>query len=127
MFNKGKEAEEYAHLPYGLGYLIPQCWLHWDQTKDAQGVELLLDHHLFASMLALAESLKLPEIVAWVRHKIDAENLRSAVRLQRMGVDAAGGFSFFHPGGNIRPEDAGSRFTSDCKEKVKITENRYAK
>ena len=22
------EAEEYAHLPYGLGYLIPQCWLH---------------------------------------------------------------------------------------------------
>lgn len=100
------EAEEYAHLPYGLGYLIPQCWLHWDQTKDAQGVELLLDHHLFASMLALAESLKLPEIVTWVRHKIDAENLRSAVRLQRMGVDAAGGLSFFHPGGNIRPEDA---------------------
>ena len=63
------EAEEYAHLPYGLGYLIPQCWLHWDQTKDAQ-------------------------------------NLRSAVRLQRMGVDAAGGLSFFQPGGNIRPEDA---------------------
>ena len=100
------EAEEYAHLPYGLGYLIPQCWLHWDQTKDAQGVELLLDHHLFASMLALAESLKLPEIAGWVRHKIDAENLRSAVRLQRMGVDAAGGLPFFHPGGNIRPEDA---------------------
>ena len=100
------EAEEYAHLPYGLGYLIPLCWLHWDQTKDAQGVELLLDHHLFASMLALAEGLRLPEIAGWVRHKIDAENLRSAVRLQRMGVDAAGGLSFFHPGGNIRPEDA---------------------
>ena len=68
-------------------------------------MELLLDHHLFASMLALAESLKLPEIVAWVRHKIDAENLRSAVRLQRMGVDAAGGLPFFHPGGIIRPDD----------------------
>ena len=100
------EAEEYAYLPYGLGSLISQCWNHWDRTKDVQGVELLLDHHLFASMLTLAKSLKLPEITKWVKLKIDAENLRSAVRLQRMGVDAAGGLPFFHPGGNIRPEDA---------------------
>ena len=99
------EAEEYAHLPYGLGHLIPQCWLLWDQTKNAQGVELLLDRHLYASMLAVAETLKMPDITEWVRHKIDAENLRSAVRLQRMGVDPAGGLAFFHPGGTIRPDD----------------------
>ncbi len=99
------EAEEYAHLPYGLGHLIPQCWVLWDQTKNAQGVELLLDRHLFASMLTLAEGLKMPDIAEWVRHKIDAENLRSAVRLQRMGVDAAGGLAFLHPGGTIRTDD----------------------
>ena len=99
------EAEEYAHLPYGLGHLIPQCWVLWDQTKNAQAVELLLDHHLFASMIAVAEELGMPDILEWVRHKIDAENLRSAVRLQRMGVDAAGGLPFFHPGGTLRTDD----------------------
>lgn len=99
------ETEEYAHLPYGLGDLIPRCWFLWEQTRDAQAVELLLDHHLFATMLSLAEDLKMPAIVDWVRNKIDAENLRSAVRLQRMGFDTAKGLPFFHPGGTIRPDD----------------------
>ncbi len=99
------EAEEYGFLPYNLRDVIPQCWALWEHTKNAQSVELLLDHHLFTAMLAVADSLKMPEITAWVRHKIDAENLRCLVRLQRMGLDSQSGASFFHHGGNIRPDD----------------------
>lgn len=99
------ESEEYAFLPWNLGDIIKRCWLLWEQTKNPQHVELLLDHHLFASMLKLAESLDVPAVVAWVRNKIDAENLRSLVRLQRMNYTAMDGEPFFHFGGNLRPDD----------------------
>lgn len=100
------ETEEYGFLPYNLGDVIQSCWMLWDQTKNAQGAELLLDHHLFRAMLALAESLNMPAMVSWVRHKIDAENLRTLVRLQRMNYDSSLGFPFFHEGGTLRPDDA---------------------
>jgi len=100
------ETEEYGGLPYKLGDVIPQCWALWDQTKNAQAVELLLDHCLFAAMLDVAEKLGVPDIVMWVRHKIDAENLKSAIRLARMNYDPARGLPFFHEGGTFRAADA---------------------
>ena len=99
------ETEEYGFLPYGLTDLIPACWQLWDQTKNAQAVELLIDHQMFKAMLKVAEDLKMPDVIRWVQNKIDAENLRSAVRLARMKYDSAKAISFFHEGGTIRPDD----------------------
>ena len=99
------ETEEYGFLPYGLTDLIPQCWQLWDATKNAQAVELLIDHQMFRAMLGVAEGLKMPEIVQWVKSRIDAENLRSAVRLSRMKYDSTKALPFFHDGGNIRADD----------------------
>lgn len=98
------ETEEYSYLPYGLTDLIPQCWQLWDATKNAQAVELLIDHQMFAAMLKLAESLKMPEIIQWVKFRIDAENLRSAVRLARMKYESSKALAFFHDGGTIGPD-----------------------
>ncbi len=98
------ETEEYSYLPYGLTDLIPQCWQLWDATKNAQAVELLIDHQMFAAMLKLAESLKMPEIIQWVKFRIDAENLRSAVRLARMKYESSKALAFFHEGGTISPD-----------------------
>ena len=95
------ETEEYSYLPYGLTDLIPQCWQLWDATKNAQAVELLIDHQMFVAMLKLAESLKMPEIIQWVKFRIDAENLRSAVRLARMKYESSKALAFFHEGGTI--------------------------
>jgi len=99
------ESEEYGFLPYGLGDTIPQCWALWEQTKNSQQVENLLDGHLFASMLAVAQRLGMPLVVRWVESKIDAENLRNAVRLQRMNYDSTSALPFFHKGGTIRPDE----------------------
>lgn len=99
------ETEEYGFLPYGLTDLIPECWQLWDQTKNAQAVELLIDHQMFRAMLKVAEDLKMPDVVRWVKNKIDAENLRSSVRLARMKYDSAKALQFFHEGGTIRPDD----------------------
>lgn len=99
------EGEDYGLLPWGLIDVIPRCWSVWEQTKNPQAVEMILDDHLFASMAAVAESLKMPAVVEWVRHKIDTENLKSAVRLRRMNTDPAVALPFFHKGGTLRPDD----------------------
>ncbi|MBR2208431.1 MAG: V-type ATPase subunit [Synergistaceae bacterium] len=99
------ETEEYGFLPYGLTDLIPQCWQLWDATKNAQSVELLIDHQMFKAMLAVAEGLKMPDVIQWVKFKIDAENLRAAIRLSRMKYEPAKALPFFHEGGTIRPDD----------------------
>ena len=105
------ETEEYSFLPYGLTDLIPQCWQAWDASHNAQAVELLIDHHMFGAMLKVAEGLNMPEVVQWVKFKIDAENLRSAVRLARMNYDSAKATAFFHEGGTIRPDDMAKLLT----------------
>lgn len=99
------ETEEYGFLPYGLTDLIPQCWQLWDSSKNPQAVELLIDHAMFRAMLNVAEGLKMPAVVNWVKSRIDAENLRSAIRLARIKYDAAKALPFFHEGGTIRPDD----------------------
>ena len=99
------ETEEYGFLPYGLTDLIPQCWQLWDSSKSAQAVEILIDHQMFKAMLGVAEGLNMPEIVSWVKAKIDSENLKSAVRLARMKYEPAKALPFFHEGGTIRPDD----------------------
>ena len=109
------ETEEYGGLPYGLGDVIPKCWGLWDQTKNAQSVELLLDHCMFRAMLDIAEGLKMPEVAAWVKSRIDVENMKSAIRLARMNYDPTRGLPFFHEGGNIRAEDA-ARLLAEPRE-----------
>ena len=103
------EGEEYAFLPYKLVNVVPRCIALWDQTKSPQQAETVLDAHMFVAMRATAEKLDAKlgtsKVVRWVRHRIDAENLRSAVRLQRMNYDYTSALPFFHKGGTIRPDD----------------------
>ncbi|MBQ6981716.1 MAG: V-type ATPase subunit [Synergistaceae bacterium] len=109
------ETEEYGFLPYGLTDLIPQCWQLWDAGKNPQAVELLIDHAMFAAMLKVAEGLKMPDVIRWVKDRIDAENLRSAIRLARMKYEPAKALPFFHEGGTIRPDDM-ARLLSEPQE-----------
>ena len=99
------ETEELGFLPYKLNDVIPQCWALWDQTKNAQAVDILIDHAMFKAMLNIANKLDIADIIQWVKAKIDAENLRSAIRLARMNYDAAKGLTFFHEGGSLTPGD----------------------
>ena len=97
------ESEDYALLPYGLSQIIPACNTAWEQTRDIVEVERMLDDGLFAAMLNLAESVGEPGVVAWVRARIDAENIRNLLRLKRFGLDAAAILPFFHEGGTVAP------------------------
>ncbi|GHS89364.1 ATPase [Synergistales bacterium] len=109
------EGEEYGFLPYGLTDVIPHAWSVWEQTKSARDAELIIDDCLFTALKKVASELKIPEIIRWVEHKIDAENIGSALRLSRLNVDPATVRGYFHKGGTISPDDA-SRLLSEPLE-----------
>lgn len=95
------ESEEYRLLPYGLHRVIPQVMALWDQNRDMLEIECLLDGALFDAMSALLKPLSMDAVDVWLKRRIDAENLRTLVRLQRIGADSSMAHSFLHKGGNI--------------------------
>ncbi|MCD8233916.1 MAG: V-type ATPase subunit [Cloacibacillus porcorum] len=95
------EAEEYQLLPFGLNTLYPRCISVWEQSRDVLEAERLLDRQMFEVMLKEAKSLGMPEILDWVRTRIDGENIRSLLRLKRFCFDAARALPFMNEGGKI--------------------------
>ena len=95
------ESEDCNLLPWGLSALIPAALAIWEQTRDIVEVEKALDGGLFAAMLKIAEDLEMPGILAWVRARIDSENIRNLLRLKRFGMDAQKASSFLHRGGAV--------------------------
>ncbi|MDO5116107.1 MAG: V-type ATPase subunit [Synergistaceae bacterium] len=95
------ESEDYQLLPFGLNTLFPKCISIWEQNRDVLETERLLDRQMFEVMLKEAEKLAMPEILSWVRTRIDGENIRSLLRLKRFGFDAARAWPFMHEGGKI--------------------------
>ena len=95
------ETEDYQLLPFGLSTLFPKCLSVWEQSRDVLEAERLLDRQMFAVMLEEAEKLAIPEILAWVKLRIDGENIRSLMRLKRFGFDSSRAASFLHEGGNV--------------------------
>lgn len=102
------ESEDYSFLPYGLSTVIPQCIAAWDQNHDIVEVERMLDSLMFATMLKFAETTGIPGVTAWIRARIDAENVRNLLRLRRFGYEAADAERFMHKGGVIPMMDLAS-------------------
>jgi V/A-type H+-transporting ATPase subunit C len=97
------ESEEYDLLPYGLSRMIPSCVSMWEQGGDMVEIERVLDHGLFAAILALAETTEGEGVVKWAKARIDSENIRSLLRVRRFGFDSAEVVYFLHSGGTIGP------------------------
>ncbi|MCF0247741.1 MAG: V-type ATPase subunit [Synergistes sp.] len=95
------EAEEYQLMPFGLNRLYPKCIAVWEQSKDVLETERLLDNKMYDVMLKEAQALAIPEILDWVRTRIDGENIRSLMRLKRFEFDASRAAGFMHAGGKI--------------------------
>ncbi|HAF50726.1 MAG: ATP synthase subunit [Synergistales bacterium 54_24] len=93
------ETEDFGLLPYGLNALLPQCLSFWEQSRDMLEIERILDAHLFNSLVALSKKLPYDGIDHYVKNKIDAENIRAALRLKRANIDANKISGFFHEGG----------------------------
>ncbi|MCI8423113.1 MAG: V-type ATPase subunit [Lawsonibacter sp.] len=56
-----------------------------EDTQDPQRADLVLDRACYAEMAQLAQALQSPFLQGYVRLSVDVANLRTAVRIHRMG------------------------------------------
>lgn len=88
--------------------------------RDPQRADLVLDRACFAEMTAAAKESGSPFLQGYVRLSIDAANLRTLVRCERMGVNHELMRASLLPGGNVesaglaalKPAELPSRFSS---------------
>ena len=86
----GEMAAKYQHsgkwdfLPAPMKGAAAEAVRVLAETGDPQRSDFVLDRAYFAEMLALSKASRCPFLVDYVRTLIDAANLRSAVRTERM-------------------------------------------
>jgi V/A-type H+/Na+-transporting ATPase subunit C len=98
------ESEDYRLMSFGFHRTVPECVMLWEQTHDILQVETVLDGKLFSLQTDLASLMPFEGARVFVKHRIDAENLRNLARLKRMGYDPAQAYPYFHAGGFVSVE-----------------------
>ena len=74
------------------------------ETGSAQRSDCVLDRACFAQLEKLAADSRCDYLRRYVRAMIDAANLRSLIRTQRLGLDAGFLREVLFPGGSVTPE-----------------------
>ena len=97
------EGEDYTGLPFGLDKAIPAAVELWQKDQDALALEKFLDGYYFKALLKTAEELAMPEVVKWVKARIDGENLKTLLRLTHIPETRAQTATFLHAGGTLPP------------------------
>ena len=72
-----------------------------DESRDPQQADLLLDRACYQEMAQLANELGSPFLQGYVRLSVDVANLRTAVRVYRMGKEGEFLRDVLLPGGNV--------------------------
>lgn len=105
----GKELAEavengsYERVPEALAQAIIQAREVLSATKDPQQADFLLDQAYFKEMDAIAKSTGSDFLVGYVRLMVEAANLRSLVRVLRMGKDQTFLKNVLFEGGLVEP------------------------
>lgn len=87
-------------------------------TRDPQRSDLILDKAYFQEMETLAEENRSDFLKGYVKMLVDAANLRSAVRVLRMGKDADYLDTVLFPGGEVSPDRVRRAAEGDALETV---------
>ncbi len=110
--------ESYAGLSPTLARAAAQARDVISRTKDAQLLDFILDRAMYEEMLSLAEAVGAPYFTDYIRLMIDGVNLRSALRLTRMGKGTDTLRLALIPGGTIAVEPLLGGFTPEVAERV---------
>lgn len=89
------------------------------KTHDPQAVDTLLDHAVLLSMLEAANELAHPFLCKVVRCYVDLENLRTTVRLKRIGKDQAALQKVLVPGGDLDIARLTAAFSTEGLEAIR--------
>lgn len=83
---------------------IEEARQHYEQNKNPQAVDFIIDKHYLQEMLAMAESLKSPLLVHYLKRLIDFTNLRTALRCYLLKWERATTEYLFIEGGHVWKE-----------------------
>lgn len=97
-------AGELNDLPPVMAEAVAQAREALDATHDPQQADLLLDRAYFEELTALADATGSGFLSGYVRLMVDAANLRTTVRVLRMGKDSAFLRSVLFAGGSVDTE-----------------------
>lgn len=96
-------SSDFRAIPSVMGHAITEAREVLGMTRDPQRSDLILDRAYFQELTELAEESGSGFLSGYVRMLIDAANLRSAVRVLRMGKDADYLDTVLFPGGEVSP------------------------
>jgi len=77
----------------------------FEETKDPQRIELILDRYYFRHLYELAEGTEVSLFMDYVRDLIDLTNIRTLIRLKKQGKDIKFLEEALIPDGNISIEN----------------------
>ncbi|MCF7935117.1 MAG: V-type ATPase subunit [Synergistales bacterium] len=95
------ETDNFDQLPYGFDDAMRDCKSTWEQHHEMLWVECELDAAMYKIMGAFVSRLAYPGVISWYKSRVDAENLRSLMRLKRFGVEQGSIYGFLLDGGVI--------------------------
>ena len=93
-----------GRIPSKLGEAIDKARQVLSATRDPQLGDMVLDRRYFQELLVLAEETGSLFLQGYVQRMIDAANLRTAVRVLRMGQGTEFLEGILFPGGNMEVE-----------------------
>ncbi|NLY73659.1 MAG: V-type ATP synthase subunit C [Tissierellia bacterium] len=83
---------------------IVQALADYEETGDAQRIDLILDRSYFQEMLKKAQDLGEETFINFVRLSIDFSNAKALVRLKAQGLEYEALDDIYTPGGKIEKE-----------------------
>lgn len=97
-------SEEPVSIPTALMDAITEARAIMARTANPQSADIYLDKACYAEMADIAKGTGSGFLPGYVRFLIDSVNLKTAVRVIRMGGDHAFLMGSLIPGGNVDPE-----------------------
>ena len=104
MQKKHAENGGWDFLPADMAAAADEAQRVLAETGSARSSDCILDRAYFARLEKLAADSHIPYLQDYVRAMIDAANLRSLIRTQRLGLDAGFLREVLFPGGSVTPE-----------------------
>lgn len=95
------ESGKVEGVPAPLADAVAEAGDALAKTGDPQAVDILLDRGILAAMVQQAEEIPSPFVKKYVAAQVDIANIRAAVRLKRMGKNAAFLNKVLAPGGRV--------------------------
>lgn len=93
--------EKFKELPKVMMEATVETIKKFEEKRDPQVIDIMLDKYLFKDMLLRAEETKIDYLSDYVKKNIDFINIKSFVRVKEMAKDVKFFSEVFMTGGNI--------------------------